>query len=132
MNKEIPTHAVKAVIKNSEGQILFLQRNPLKGAVANWDFPGGIVEDGEEDKIALQREIKEELGVDSSIGDELGRWTFFRPFDEKTVAVTNYSAELVSTSIKLSDEHVDSQWINFDECKKLPVKDQSIFGALGN
>lgn len=131
MNNEIPTHAVKAVIKNDEGNILFLQRNPARGAVANWDFPGGIVEAGEEDKIALRREIQEELGVDSVIGDEIGKWTFFRPFDEKTVAVTNYSVELASTAIKLSDEHVDSQWVSIDDSKNLPVKDQSIFSALG-
>lgn len=58
MDKIVPTHAVKAVITNEQGDILFLQRNPAKGAKPNWDLPGGLVEDGEEDEIALVREIE--------------------------------------------------------------------------
>jgi 8-oxo-dGTP diphosphatase len=134
MNKDIPTHAVKAVIKDEDGKILFLQRatDPAKKVVPNWDFPGGLVEAGEEDRIALRREIKEELGVDSIIGEELGTWTFFRPFDGNTVNVTNYSVQLTSRDITLSPEHVDLRWIESENAKKLPVKDQSLFGALGS
>jgi 8-oxo-dGTP diphosphatase len=132
MNDMKPTHAVKAVIRNSEGKILFLQRkpDPKMKVIPNWDFPGGIVELGEEEKSALQREIQEELGVDSVIGDEVGKWTFFRPYDGQTVTVTNYAVELLSQDIILSNEHADFQWVSFEDAKKLPVKDQSLFNAL--
>lgn len=134
MTDDRPTHAVKAVIKNEEGKILFLQRkpDPAKKVIPNWDFPGGIVESGEEDKTALHREVQEELSVDSSVGNELGKWTFFRPFDQKTVNVTNYSVEILSSDFTLSDEHVDSKWVTVEEAKCMPVKDPSIFGALGD
>ncbi len=131
MNKDIPNHAVKAVIKDSEGKILFLQRNPAKGAVPNWDFPGGIVEAGEDDKVALNREIQEELGLSGIVRDELGKWTFYRPFDGKTVEVTNYSVDLEPGDIELSDEHIGFQWFDFDHIKDLPVKDPSLHNALG-
>jgi 8-oxo-dGTP diphosphatase len=134
MTDDRPTHAVKAVIKNEEGKILFLQRkpDPTKKVIPNWDFPGGIVEEGEKDKIALQREVQEELGIDSEIGDELGEWTFFRPFDRKTVDVTNYAVRILSSKLTLSEEHTDFKWVTFEEAKLLPVKDLSIFNALGN
>jgi len=133
MNHDRPTHAVKAVVKNKEGKILFLQRkpDPTKKVIPNWDFPGGIVEAGEEDKIALRREVQEELSVDSEIGNELGTWTFFRPFDQKTVEVTNYAVEILSKDFVLSNEHVDYKWVRIEEAKQLPVKDPSIFTALG-
>jgi mutator protein MutT len=133
MTNDRPTHAVKAVIRNSEGYILFLQRTPdsAKKVTPNWDFAGGIVEPGEEDREALRREIKEELGVDSTIGNELGQWTFFRPFDQKTVTVTNYHVDVLSNDFVLSDEHIDSKWVTFDEARRLSVKDPSLFNALG-
>jgi len=133
MNDDRPTHAVKAVIKNDEGKILFLQRKPdsTKKVIPNWDFPGGIVEAGEEDKAALRREVQEELSVDLKVSDEIGKWTFFRPFDQKTVDVTNYFVELLSDDFVLSGEHIDFKWATLEEAKQLPVKDQSVFDALG-
>lgn len=129
-----PTHAVKAVIKNEAGKILFLQRqpDPVMKVIPNWDFPGGIVEEGEEDTVALRREVLEELGVDSKVGDQIGHWTFLRAFDQKTVDVTNYSVEVLSDDFVLSGEHVGFTWVTFEEAKSLPVKDQSIFAALGH
>lgn len=36
-----------------------------------WEFPGGKVEPDEDDLEALQREVREELGVDVRVGAEL-------------------------------------------------------------
>jgi 8-oxo-dGTP pyrophosphatase MutT (NUDIX family) len=135
MERIIPTHAVKAVIINEQGDILFLQRN-AKGRVdgkSNWDLPGGLVDEGEDD-TALTREIEEELGRKAQIGRERGRWTFFRPFDSQTVAVTNYAATLDSNAIEnltLSDEHVGTKWVSRADLFELEVKDPSILTALG-
>jgi len=41
-------------------------RHPLK-----WEFPGGKVEPGEDQRAALARELREELNVDAVIGEEL-------------------------------------------------------------
>ncbi|HSE61891.1 MAG TPA: NUDIX hydrolase [Candidatus Saccharimonadales bacterium] len=136
MEKVIPTHAVKAVITNEQGDILFLQRNAAGRAdmKANWDLPGGLVEAGEDDAIALAREVEEELSRKAQVGHELGKWTFFRPFDGQTVEVTNYAVTLDTNDIDeltLSDEHIAAQFVARAALAELEVKDPSIFGALG-
>lgn len=131
----MPTHAVKAVITNGES-ILFLQRDGRARAdgKSNWDLPGGLVEDGEEDVVALEREVEEELGRKGKVERKLGKWTFFRPFDGQIVEVTNYSVTLDVGSLDelaLSDEHTAARFVNRADLSNLDVKDPSILQALG-
>lgn len=135
MEKPISTHAVKAVIKNELGEILFLQRDGSARAdgKSNWDLPGGLVEPGEQDRIALEREVEEELQCQAKVGHKLGKWNFYRPFDKQTVEVTNYQVTLDTTNIEdltLSDEHLGVKWINDEELSDLAVKDPSLLAAL--
>lgn len=136
MEKTLPTHAVKAVITNEQGDILFLQRDGKARAdgKSNWDLPGGLVEEGEDDKAALTREVEEELRAKATVGERLGEWTFFRPFDGQTITVTNYEVVIDFDgidSLTLSDEHTAARFIARTALPELDVKDQSIFAALG-
>lgn len=126
----LPTKAVKAVIRNSKGEILFLRRHKSRGGTINWDLPGGLIEEGEDAIFALQREILEEIGRIATIGQELGTWSFFREKDKKTVEVQNYEATLDSEGIELSAEHDEARWITEEDIKTLVVKDSSILRSL--
>ena len=56
-----------------EWAVLAFRRKPGKAAAGKWEFPGGKVEKRESQKVALVREIKEELGVEASVGEIVAR-----------------------------------------------------------
>lgn len=59
---------VVAALIRKDGKVLLTQRWPGRHLGLTWEFPGGKVEEGEEDLEALERELREELGVTAKIG----------------------------------------------------------------
>jgi 8-oxo-dGTP diphosphatase len=51
------------VLVHADGQVLLAQRPERKVYAGYWEFPGGKVEDGETFRVALDRELSEELGI---------------------------------------------------------------------
>lgn len=57
------------IIRNDAGQFLIAQR-PLEGLLGGlWEFPGGKQEPGETLPACLQRELREELGIEVEVGE---------------------------------------------------------------
>ena len=54
-----------AALIDTEGRVLLAQRPPGKSLAGLWEFPGGKVEEGESPEVALIRELREELGIDT-------------------------------------------------------------------
>ena len=55
------------ILIDGDGRFLLTTRPPGKAYAGFWEFPGGKLEDGESVEQALQRELREELGI--AIGD---------------------------------------------------------------
>lgn len=72
------TTVVAALIER-QGRILICQRKRGQAHEFKWEFPGGKVEAGEAPSDALRRELREELAIDASIGDEITRYEFAYP-----------------------------------------------------
>jgi len=64
---------VVAALIEHEGKILACQRKRGQRFELMWEFPGGKVEPGESPEQALARELREELGVEATIGREVFR-----------------------------------------------------------
>ena len=64
---------VAAVIERADRRLLIGQRRHNDTSPLKWEFPGGKIEEGEQPRDALRRELEEELGVTATIGDELAR-----------------------------------------------------------
>jgi 8-oxo-dGTP diphosphatase len=56
-----------------DGKLLVCQRTRHQTMPLKWEFPGGKIEEGEQPRDALRRELDEELGIQATIGDELAR-----------------------------------------------------------
>lgn len=56
-------HVVAAVIRGHDGRILIARRADTQHQGGLWEFPGGKVEEGEAARLALGRELQEELGI---------------------------------------------------------------------
>jgi 8-oxo-dGTP diphosphatase len=56
-----------------DGKLLVCQRTRHQTMPLKWEFPGGKIEEGEQPRDALRRELEEELGINATIGDDLVR-----------------------------------------------------------
>src|SRR5450631_4715121 len=64
---------VEAALIVKNGKILVCQRTRHQTMPLKWEFPGGKIEEGEQPRDALRRELDEELGIDAKVGDEIAR-----------------------------------------------------------
>src|SRR5215211_1184989 len=62
---------VGAMIEKDGGHYLITQRLPTSSLPLLWEFPGGRVEAGESDREALARELREEMGIEIDIAEEV-------------------------------------------------------------
>ena len=64
---------VVAALILRDGKILICQRTKHQPMPLKWEFPGGKIEEGEQPRDALRRELEEEIGIDARIGNEAAR-----------------------------------------------------------
>src|SRR6059058_4726401 len=59
---------VAALCRDDRRRVLLTRRRPDQPMPNQWELPGGKVEPGEAPTAALEREIREELGVGCTVG----------------------------------------------------------------
>ena len=64
---------VVAALILKDDRILACQRTRHQPMPLKWEFPGGKIEEGEQPRAALRRELEEELGIEATIGNEVAR-----------------------------------------------------------
>lgn len=81
----VRTVLVAAAVIYENGRVLLTQRKAGAHLEGMWEFPGGKVEAGEDPRAALARELREELGIEATVG-EIVDVTFHR-YEEAGKAV---------------------------------------------
>ncbi|HWZ75434.1 MAG TPA: (deoxy)nucleoside triphosphate pyrophosphohydrolase [Candidatus Sulfotelmatobacter sp.] len=99
---------VVAALITRDGKLLVCQRTRHQTMPLKWEFPGGKIEEGEQPRAALRRELDEELGIQATIGDELARIQHEYPnggmVELRFYIVREYKGELENRIFK------DIQW----------------------
>jgi 8-oxo-dGTP diphosphatase len=62
---------VGAMLEREGGRYLITQRPPKASLPLLWEFPGGRVEEGESDPEALARELREEMGIQVQVLEQV-------------------------------------------------------------
>jgi len=104
--------AVAAALVFRNGQLLITQRYADAHLGGLWEFPGGKVEAGESFETCLRRELKEELGIEVDVHDEIESIT--HDYSEKTVHLKFFRC----TWCKNEPQPLgcaDFRWINHQE-----------------
>jgi 8-oxo-dGTP diphosphatase len=65
---------VVAALIFKDDKVLVCQRTRHQTMPLKWEFPGGKIEQGEQPRDALHRELDEELGINAEIGLEVARF----------------------------------------------------------
>ena len=78
-----------------------------------WEFPGGKVQEGESDELALKREIMEEMKVEIDVRRYLCDDT--QKYPERTIHLKLYECFALSNNILINDEHSEYKLVSFEE-----------------
>ena len=118
---------VAAVVERAD-QILVTQRLAGTHLAGHWEFPGGKMEDGEDHRRCLEREIREELDVEVEVGDELHATSFDYP--DRTVELHFYRCAIIGDPTPVLGQRM--RWVSRAELKSLrfPPADRELIRVI--
>lgn len=104
--------AIVAAIIRRDDKILITKRPDHVHLAGLWEFPGGKLEAGESLEAALQREIREELGVDISVESEFV--SVEHEYTDKSVHLHFFNCTILRGEPQLLDV-ADIRWVKTAE-----------------
>lgn len=116
-------------VEKSAGAVIFRRNDGINylllryaaghRAGAHWDFVKGNVEEGEEEKATVVREIKEETGIEDVkfIEGFKESINYFYKREKRLFykEVVFYLVQTRSKEVKISYEHVGYEWLGYEE-----------------
>ncbi len=118
--KKIQWIPVVAGFLKKNQKVLIGQRPENNSLAGFWEFPGGKIELGESPEEALARELKEELGIDASIGDL--KLSCTHSFEEVGIIILFYEVLFWKGEPK-AQHHMMLDWISPAELEQRTIPD---------
>ena len=121
---------VVAAVIERDGRYLITQRKPTAVLPLLWEFPGGRVEDGENETSALVREVVGRIGSEVSVFEKLG--DHFHEYDAYDVLMSMFACSLPKGAEPRPVGVNDVRWVTSEELEgyEFPPADQSSMSKL--
>lgn len=102
-----------------DGARVLLERRGQPPGQGSWALPGGLIDVGERAEAAVQREVREECGIEVSVGPVLG---LFEPIEHDGdgriryhYVVVDFLARYLSGEARAGDDAAGLAWVTPDE-----------------
>ena len=114
--------------ERSAGVILFnkvddIQFLVLKYPSGHWDFVKGNIEEGEGEEETVKRELFEETGINNleihQGFNEKAEYNYYKKNNKVHKIVSYYLGETNQKQVKLSFEHLEYKWSDYEDSMKL-------------
>ncbi len=124
----VKVEVVAAIIRR-DGKILITQRFDNVHLPGLWEFPGGKVEPSESPEVALEREIREELGIKIRVGEEF--FNVDHDYPTKSVRLHFFNCTIVEGEPQLLDV-ADLRWVEPKDLNnfQFPAADAELIAKL--
>lgn len=103
---------VTAALILQDRRVLIARRGTDDRLAGQWEFPGGQLEEGETPEQCLERELQEELGIQSTVGDFVGENIHHYPHG--SIRLLAYRASWQGETIE-ARVHQEVRWVAIDE-----------------
>jgi 8-oxo-dGTP diphosphatase len=128
VTQDSPIVVVLAAVIERDGRILVTRRLRNTHLGGLWEFPGGKCDPGESHEACLARELREELGVESRIGEEM--LVTEHAYPDRTVRLHFRECEIQGDPQPLLGQQM--KWVNRQELATLdlPAADHQLIDQL--
>lgn len=110
---------VGAVVRDDDGHLLLIRRGHPPGE-GLWSLPGGRVEAGEPDDVAVARELLEETGLLAEVGGLID--VVARPGPDNVVYdIYEYAVTPAGGTLRPGDDAIDVRWVDEVALRALPT-----------
>lgn len=122
------TLLVAAAIIEDQGRYFVTRRQKGTHLAGLWEFPGGKSEPGESLADCLRRELREELGAEVVIGDEIFAVTHH--YADRSVELHFLSCRFLNAPVPLLGQEM--QWVPRERLRslKFPPADDELVALL--
>lgn len=105
---------MKALIKDENGKVLVLKENQ-----DTWSLPGGGLDHGEDPKMGILRELKEELGIEHlHVKDIRSIKTFYLKLKSAWLLWIVYDVEINTKDFIFGEGVTDARYIDASELEQ--------------
>jgi mutator protein MutT len=122
------TIVVTAAVIERQGRFLLTRRLPGVHLAGHWEFPGGKCHAGETLQACMARELREELHVDATVGEEM--LTTSHEYADRRVELHFFRCEV--SDMPRPSQGQEMQWASREDLRhlRLPPADEELIRVL--